>query len=108
MKIHEIITENNAGENSILIEELAKYAKQLYIYYNHYFPGEPVLMVTSVTNACQYAKIVSSCDFEEAICQELGVDYVDQEDTDSDKFAAYETICANSIMLKEFAGLEKI
>lgn len=101
MKLHEIISENNAGENSILIEELVKYKKQLYIYYNRYFSGEPALMVTAVMNACQYGRIVPSCDFEEAICQELGVDYIDQENTDSDEFAAYETICANSIMLKD-------
>ena len=100
MKLHEIISAMEDGTDSVLIELMIPYKKSLLTYFQDRFPGEPVLMVTSVTNACQYAKIVSSCDFEEAICQELGVDYIDQEDTDN--FAAYETICANSMMLKEF------
>lgn len=99
MKLIEIISENNAGENSILIEELSKYKKQLCIYYNHYFSDEPILMVISVMNACQYAKIVPSRDFDDAICAYL--DDYDCDNEDSERFGEYETICANSIALKD-------
>jgi phytoene/squalene synthetase len=58
MKLHEIIDINDIGTDSILTEELYKYRKSLFVYYSNFFTSEPVLMVTDVFNAAQYALIV--------------------------------------------------
>jgi len=101
MKLHEIISTNEVSTNSILIEKLLPYKKQLYVYYKDLFCCDPVLMVTMVSNAVQYAKIVPSNEFMESICEYLEVDYIDEEDTENDNFSAYEEINFNSRMLKD-------
>ena len=67
--------------------------------------SEPVLMVTAVMNAVQYGKIVPAGEFGEALYAHLGVSYVEEDDSeegfDADLFCEYETVCFNSIMLKD-------
>ena len=106
MKLHEIIEQNNANEtNSILVETLVPYKKQLLTWFTNEFIGEPMLMVVSVFNACQYAKIVDEFEFSEAINKYLGVDYIETDSNDpnfnSDLFCDYETICSNSMVLSK-------
>jgi len=96
MNLSEIIKSNLNPTDSILIELLIPYKKMLGLYYSDLFGCEPILMVTSVSNACQYGKIVPSDEFSEAVYEWMGVDYVDEDDTESDDFCEYETICANS------------
>ena len=72
MKLHEIIQTNDELDKAILTEELFKYRRSLLTYYKTYFTSEPMLMVVSVTNACQYALIVPSDEFYEALESYLG------------------------------------
>lgn len=97
MKLHEIIALNDEAKKSILIELLIPYKKLLLAYYKREFLAEPILMVTSVSNACQYGKIVSANELDEAICEYL--DDYNCMDEESENFSEYETICFNSIML---------
>ena len=105
MKLHEIIEINEDHEKSILIEKIVPYKKMLYTYFQRQFSSEPMLMVTEVSNAAQYAKIVPIGEFAEAIYAYMGVGYVvedpEEEDFDEDLFAQYETICFNSVSLKD-------
>ena len=105
MKLHEIIEINEDHEKSILIEKMIPYKKMLNIFFNRDFTSEPMLMVTSVSNAAQYAKIVPAGEFTEAVYAYMGVGYVvedsEEEDFDEDLFAQYETICFNSRLLKD-------
>ena len=66
MKLHEIIDINDKGTDSILIEKLAPYKNSLFTYYSNLFTSEPVLMVTDVFNAAQYALIVPINEMSEA------------------------------------------
>ena len=102
MKLHEIIEANDRQDESILIEELAKYAKSLYIYYKAYFACEPILMVTSVMNAVQYARIEPENEFSEAVFWWVdGIEGLDEEE----KQAEIETISFNSIMFTKAFNL---
>ena len=84
---------------SILIEKMLPYKKSLLTYYKDMFFDEPVLMVTDVFNAAQYAKIVPANELNEAICTYLN-DY-DCMDKDNENFSCYEAICFNSMMLSK-------
>lgn len=99
LKLHEIIELNDKVHNSILIESLIPYKNSLYLYYKDYFCGEPVLMVTSVCNAVQYAKIVPANEFTDCIINWL--DNPDCMNEDNDNFCEFETINFNSIMLSD-------
>lgn len=103
MKLHEIIEINEDHEKSILIELLLPYKKMLNIYFERDFRSEPMLMVTSISNACQYGKIVPAGEFTDAVYAYMGVGFVvedeDEEGFDEDKFAQYESICFSSIPL---------
>ena len=102
LKLHEIIATNKEPTKSILIELMQPYFKSLYAYYKAQNPRyEPILMVTSVTNATSYAKIVSSDEFTEAIQDFIGSKGIENEN-DEDKIAEYETINFCSKMLKQF------
>ena len=98
MKLHEIV---NAvlNDEELIYEKIAPYKNSLYIYFKDYFCYEPVLMVTFVCNAVQGCKIVSSNEFNEAICHYLN-DF-DCSNEESENFAEYETICFNSLMLSD-------
>ena len=98
MKMHEIITANESPSTSILTEALYPYRKSLLVYYRDLFCCEPLLMVTSVFNAAQYAKIVPANEFNEVLS-----DYLDGMDLD-DETREYEeeVIPFNSIMLSDF------
>ena len=97
MKLHEIIEANENVTTSILVELMHPYKKLLLQYYNEtFYPAEPILMVTDVFNACQYAKIVPDEDFEQCIDDYLqGVD-------DDDFEHAKEEINFNSIYFKNW------
>ncbi len=105
MYLHEIITANENHTTSILTSELIKYKKSLLKYYEALFCEEPILMVTSVFNACSYAKIVPSSEFNEAVCAYLEVPYIEQDENspefNEDLFNEFETINFNSIFLKQ-------
>lgn len=101
MKLHEIIKANEHHTSAILIELLIPYKRSLLTYYRDLFCSEPMLMVTDVMNVCQYAKIVPANEFNEAVYAYMGVDYVDEEDTESDDFAQHETINFNSMPLSK-------
>lgn len=98
MKLHEII---KAVENDeeLMYEHVAPYKKTLYHYFKDQFCCEPVVMITFVCNAMQGAKIVSSNEFIDAICNYLE-DY-SCTDENSENFGEYETICANSFMMSD-------
>lgn len=102
MKLHEIIAANENHETAILIEKMLPYKNSLLKYYSDYFCAEPVLMVTSVSNAAQYGKIVSANEFTEAICAYMQVPYViedsEEQDFNEDLFTEYETINFNSMI----------
>lgn len=100
MKLAEIITLNMDGKKAILFEKVQPYLKSLNVYYSGYFRGEPLLMVTSITNATQYVKIVDSYDFNEAICEYIGCEDIENENNE-DKINERETIQFNSRMLKD-------
>jgi len=97
MKLHEIISANEKTGTSIICKELLKYKKQLYIYYKNEFCCEPVLMVTDVFNAAQYAKIVPSNEFTEYLNDYVETLHLNKED----KTAEVETINFNSRMLSD-------
>jgi hypothetical protein len=98
MMLHEIIEANETASNSILIECLIPYKKLLLAYYRElYYKSEPILMVTSVSNAAQYGRIVAAHEFTESICEYLKDWQCTEED--SEGFSEYETINFNSIPL---------
>ena len=106
MKLHEIITQNENHTQSIDIALLMPYKKSLLAYYSDLFCCEPILMVTDVFNAVQYGKIVPSSEFDQAICDWLEIDFIEQDEKetnfDEDIFSNYETINFNSISLINF------
>lgn len=85
------------------LKKMLPYKKMLNIYFDREFTSEPLLMVTDVYNAAQYAKIVPAGEFNEAVYAYMGVGYVvedsEEEGFDEDLFSQYETICFNSIPL---------
>lgn len=101
----EFIELNEAHTTAIEYSQFAPIKKSMYVYFKDLFGCEPVLMVTSVSNAAQYVKIVPSNEFTEAICAFLGCDYIiddeNEDGFDEDLFAQYETINFNSKLLKD-------
>ena len=101
MKLHEIIEINAEDQKSVLIETMLPYKKSLTTYFeNEFNTSDLIMMVTSVTNATSYGKIVPAAEFHDAIEAWIN-EPVNFEDTDSDNFAEYETICANSLPLEK-------
>lgn len=98
MLLHEIISINDQGTKSMLVEKLANYKKSLYVYYKDQFNCEPVLLVTDIFNAAQYALIVPSDELDQAIETYLQ----DSDMTEQEKEEQTELICSQSIMLKDF------
>jgi hypothetical protein len=97
--LSDIININDQNySTSILYELIHPYKKSLYTYYKNYFNCEPVLMVTNVSNAAQYVKIVSSNEFMDAIEIYLS----DSDMTDEEKENQTELINFNSKLLKDF------
>ena len=76
MNLQEIIKANDKPKNSVLIELILRYKNSLLTYYSDEFRCDPVLMVVSIMNAVQYAKIVPASEFSEAI-----EDWVEQDDS---------------------------
>ncbi len=100
MLLHEIIEINDQGTNAIITEELYKYRKSLYTYYKAYYPRncEPILMVTTVFNACQYALIVPEYEFLEAMDSYLLNNDTHEDDLENER----ELISFQSIPLSKF------
>ena len=103
MKLHEIITALEDHTQSVLIEKMVPYKKSLLAYFSSKFSSEPVLMVTDVFNSAQYGRIEPINELNESICAYL--DDYDCANEESENFGEYETICANSMMLKEFIDI---
>jgi len=99
MKLHEIITAMEDPTDSVLIEKMVPYKKSLLAYFSSKFSSEPVLMVTAAMNAAQYGRIEPTNELTDAVCAYL--DDYDCDNEDSERFGEYETICANSIILKD-------
>lgn len=100
MKLNKII-ETNINENvSFNYEILQPYLKSLYVFFKDHYSCEPVLMVTDVFNACSYAKIVSSNEFTESICEYLDIQCYNSENT-QDYLMNFEQINFNSKLLKD-------
>lgn len=99
MKLHEIITAMENPTDSVLIEKMIPYKKSLLAYFSSRFTSEPILMITDVFNAAQYGRIEPVGELNDAICAYL--DDYDCDNEESENFCEYETICANSIMLKD-------
>jgi hypothetical protein len=95
MKLHEIIEMNENPVTSLLIEKLIPYKNSLLIYYKEYFTSEPMLMVTDVMNAVQYAKIVPSNEFTEAL-----EEYIENNEEDTKEYSR-EIIPFQSMMLAD-------
>ena len=100
MTRQEILAFNEEATKSVLFELVHPYLKTLYIYYKDLFNCEPILMVTSVSNACQYVKIVSSEDFQEAACAYIGCEEYELQIND-EYLSQFETINFNSRLLKD-------
>lgn len=94
-----IIAAFENGLDAIRTDLLSQYKKSLYTYYKDLFRCEPVLMVTSVFNACSYAIIVPSNELGEAIETYLSADVTM---TEEDREHERELISFQSIMLKDF------
>ncbi len=99
MNLAQIIEINDKGTSGILTELLYKYKKSLFTYYSNYFNCEPILMVTDVFNAAQYAIIVPANEFHEAINHYLDAD---NSLTDEEKESSIELISYQSIPLSKF------
>jgi hypothetical protein len=96
MKLHKIIEINSDPRSSILIEKMVPYKRSLLTYYSSLFNSEPVLMVTSISNAAQYAKIVPIEHFLQCI-----LEYMDFDLSNSEIIDEIDIISCNSIMLAD-------
>jgi hypothetical protein len=100
LKLYEIVKINESLTDSILIELLIPYKNSLLTYYNSLFCSEPILMVTSVSNAAQYGKIVPIDDFDECLNAFIDGGENNFPYDNEDRQAEYETISFNSIPLR--------
>ena len=100
MKLNEIILKTSSENVSFNYEILQPYLKSLYVFFKDHYNCEPVLMVTDVFNACSYAKIVSSNEFTESVCDYLNIETYELENND-DYLNNFETINFNSKLLKD-------
>lgn len=101
LNLNDIIKLNNDKTTSINYESLQPYLKSLNVYYKYTFGCDPILMITDVMNACSYAKIVSSNEFNESVCDYIECELHEIQNND-DYLSQFETICYNSKMLKDF------
>lgn len=90
---------DNDHTASILWDKVSPYKKILYVHYKNLFMCEPVWLVTSLTNSTCYGRIVPETGLYESITSYLEVPYIDSENEELETI--YETICANSKLLKE-------
>jgi len=98
MNLSQIIATCDQGTSSILTELLFKYKKSLYTYYKAFHCCEPMLLVTDVFNACQYAIVVPENQFTEAVEAYLDAADLDEETKEMER----ENIYFNSIPLSKF------
>ena len=94
MKLFEIIEICEEGTQSILIEMLIPYKKQLLTYFEKYYiMGDPILMVTDVFNSAQYGIIVPSYEFDEA----MQTYYGDELDEDTRELVSFQSILLKNL-----------
>jgi len=98
MNLSQIISTNDNGTQAILTEILFKYKKSLFTYYSRYFNCEPILMITDVFNAAQYALIVPANEFNDAIDTYLEGNDMNEEERENER----ELISFQSIPLSKF------
>ena len=96
MKLHEIIKANESYDRAILVESILPYKNALYTYYLNQYGCEPFLMVTSVSNAAQYARIEPINEMYEAV--DAWVSSMELESEDENE-AERQIIMLNSILL---------
>ena len=102
LKMHELI-ENFEKNKEVLYEQIAPYKKQLFIYYSEFYGGEPVLLITTVTNSIQGCIIVPDHMLYESVTDYLGGFIIEDENDpeyNDDLYCEYETILANSMYFK--------
>lgn len=97
LKLHEIHDLNESDYNSMLIELLIPYKKSLYTLFKERYCSEPILVVTSVSNAAQYGFISSENSFSEDVENWVASMELDGEEHENE----IELIGFNSIMLKD-------
>lgn len=99
MQLHKIISlsEENDGE-SIEISHIKKYKKSLITYFEHNYPGDPILVVTDVFNACCYGFIATTYSYDEVIDNYVEKNNPNASDEDKENFI--EVIKFQSIYLK--------
>lgn len=96
MKLHEIIEANESYDRSILVETILPYKNALYTYYFRQYGCEPFLMVTSVFNAAQYARIEPINEMYEAVDSWVSsMELESEEESEAER----EIIMCNSILL---------
>ena len=94
IELNEIVEMCEEGTQSILIELIVPYKKQLLTYFEKYYMmDDPILMVTSIFNACQYGIIVPSCEFEEAMQAYFG----DELDDDTRELVSFQSTLLNNL-----------
>jgi hypothetical protein len=100
MNLSEIIQNNNKPQTAIEYGTIHPYLRSMYVFYKDLYLCEPVLMVCSITNNSSYVKIVSSNEFTESICDYIGCEIHELQNSD-DYLSEFETINFCSKMLKE-------
>ena len=100
MKLHEIIKSNSVKTTAIEWGQIAPYLKSLNTFYKDLFCCDPIVMVVSVSNAAQYVKIVPCDEFNACVCDYIGCEEHEIENSD-DLLAQFETINFNSKFLKQ-------
>lgn len=83
-------------EKAVLWEKVFPYKKLLYVFFKRFYFYEPIVMVTMVSNACQYVVIVPAINFEDAVNRWIDGMNLSEED----KIAEKKTILYNSKTLK--------
>lgn len=94
VEINDLLVSNMEAGGAILYDVIHPYKKSLRTYYEDYFGCEPVLMVTSVSNAAVYGVIVPINELQEYLNDYLGA--LDPDDREAEE----ETILFNSKLLK--------
>ena len=99
MKLHEIIECFDSGTTAVEIEHVLKYKRSLLAYYRDMYNGEPIFMVTSVTNNSCYGIVVPANDFPDAL--DVWMEASGTERDSQDWEDECETINYNSKFLKD-------
>lgn len=97
LKLHEVIAANDSAGDAVEVQTLKRYKRSLLTWYTAQGMRQPALMVTSIFNACQYAKIVDGQELEEAITAYMDANEIPAEDREAER----ENILFNSITYQQ-------